>query len=89
LAASGVSKTSAPACSAGGRDEIFDEIDKLNNKTRGGDSSAARVTGITPRRPSRRRPRSPTSRAREAVADDIAHVLRSGGMSEDDTTRPL
>jgi hypothetical protein len=29
------------------------------------------------------------SRAREVVSDDIAHVLRSGGMGEDDTTRPL
>ena len=30
------------------RDEIFDEIDKLNNKTRGGDPGAARVMGVTP-----------------------------------------
>jgi hypothetical protein len=30
------------------RDEIFDEIDKLNNKTRGGDPGAARVMGTTP-----------------------------------------
>jgi len=29
-------------------DEIFDEIDKLNNKTRGGDPGAARVMGVTP-----------------------------------------
>jgi hypothetical protein len=34
--------------SAGGRDEIFEEIDKLNNKTRGGDPGAARVMGVTP-----------------------------------------
>jgi hypothetical protein len=65
LAASGVSNASATACSAAGRDEIFEEIDKLNNKTRGGDPGAARVMGTTPRRPSRRRPRSPTpARAR-------------------------
>jgi hypothetical protein len=30
------------------RDEIFDEIDKLSNKTRGGDPGAVRVMGVTP-----------------------------------------
>src|SRR5262249_62278443 len=36
------------------------------------------------RRPIRKRQRSPTSRARSAVADDMAQALRSGGMSDDD-----
>jgi hypothetical protein len=48
LAASGASNTSATACSAAGRDETFDEIDKLNIKTRGSDAVAARVMGTTP-----------------------------------------
>ena len=43
----GVNDERAPLWKAR-RDEIFDEIDKLNNKTRGGDPGAARVMGITP-----------------------------------------
>jgi hypothetical protein len=30
------------------RDEIFDNIDKLNIKTRGGAAGVARVMGVTP-----------------------------------------
>src|SRR6266567_707210 len=40
----GVNDERAPLWKAR-RDEIFDEIDKLNNKTRGGDPGAARVMG--------------------------------------------
>ena len=43
----GVNDERAPLWKAR-RDEIFDEIDKLNNKPRGGDPGAARVMGITP-----------------------------------------
>src|SRR6516162_6239293 len=43
----GVNDERAPMWKAR-RDEIFDEIDKLNNKTRGGDPGAARVMGTTP-----------------------------------------
>ena len=43
----GVNDERAPLWKAR-RDEIFDEIDKLNNKTRGGDPGAARVMGTTP-----------------------------------------
>jgi hypothetical protein len=32
----------------GRRDEIFDELDKLNHKTRGGAPGAVRVMGVTP-----------------------------------------
>jgi hypothetical protein len=46
LAAFGVFNASATACSVGGRDEIFDEIDQLNIKTRGG---ASHVLGALPR----------------------------------------
>jgi hypothetical protein len=48
LAAFGVSKTPATACSADGRDEISDEINKLNTKARGGAPGAVRVMGTTP-----------------------------------------
>jgi hypothetical protein len=43
----GVNDERAPLWKAR-RDDIFDEIDKLNNKTRGGDPGAARVMGTTP-----------------------------------------
>jgi hypothetical protein len=43
----GVNDERAPVWKAR-RDEIFDEIDKLNNKTRGGDPGAMRVMGVTP-----------------------------------------
>jgi hypothetical protein len=43
----GVNDERAPMWKAR-RDEIFDKIDKLNNKTRGGDPGAARVMGTTP-----------------------------------------
>ena len=43
----GVNDERAPVWKAR-RDEIFDEIDRLNHKTRGGDPGAARVMGVTP-----------------------------------------
>jgi hypothetical protein len=43
----GVNDERAPLLKAR-RDEIFDELDKLNHKTRGGAPGAARVMGVTP-----------------------------------------
>jgi hypothetical protein len=43
----GVNDERAPLLKAR-RDEIFDELDKLNHKTRGGAPGAVRVMGVTP-----------------------------------------
>ena len=43
----GVNDERAPLWKAR-RDEIFDELDKLNHKTRGGAPGAVRVMGVTP-----------------------------------------
>jgi hypothetical protein len=70
--------------------EPFKDVASLNTVVgRLGDlmTAAGRSAGIAPASASSD-PQTPAledfARAREAVADDMAHVLRSGGMSEDD-----
>jgi hypothetical protein len=82
-----IMKTVAPAYF--GR-EPFNDVTSVNGVIgRLGDlmTAADRSAGIAPAGASFE-PQTPAladfARAREAVADDMAHVLRAGGMSEDD-----